>query len=53
MPEKKVKEFGKNTSMERPAQPAELAPIYVFLVSDESRYITGGVFDLTGGKMLP
>ena len=53
MPEKSVKEFGKSTAMGRPAQPAELAPVYVFLVSDESRYITGGVFDLTGGKMLP
>jgi NAD(P)-dependent dehydrogenase (short-subunit alcohol dehydrogenase family) len=53
MPEKSVKEFGKSTSMERPAQPAELAPMYVFLASDESRYITGGIFDLTGGKMLP
>jgi hypothetical protein len=27
--------------------------MYVFLVSEESRYITGGIFDLTGGKMLP
>ncbi len=53
MPEKSVKEFGKKGSMERPAQPAELAPMYVFLVSDESRYINGGIFDLTGGKMLP
>jgi len=53
MPEKSVKEFGKKVPMERPAQPAELAPMYVFLVSDESRYITGGIFDLTGGKMLP
>ncbi|MBV8571156.1 MAG: SDR family oxidoreductase, partial [Acidobacteriaceae bacterium] len=53
MPEKSVKEFGKKGSMERPAQPAELAPMYVFLASDESRYINGGIFDLTGGKMLP
>ncbi|MBV9406688.1 MAG: SDR family oxidoreductase [Acidobacteriaceae bacterium] len=53
MPQETVKEFGKSTSMERPAQPAELAPMYVFLVSEESRYITGGIFDLTGGKMLP
>lgn len=53
MPEKSVKEFGKKNSMERPAQPAELAPIYVFLAGDESRYITGAVFDLTGGEMLP
>ena len=53
MPEKSVENFGKSIPMERPAQPAELAPMYVFLASDESRFITGGVFDLTGGKMLP
>jgi NAD(P)-dependent dehydrogenase (short-subunit alcohol dehydrogenase family) len=53
MPEKSVKEFGKTNPQERPAQPAELAPMYVFLASDESRYITGGIFDVTGGKMLP
>jgi NAD(P)-dependent dehydrogenase (short-subunit alcohol dehydrogenase family) len=53
MPDKKVKEFGKSNPQERPAQPAELAPMYVFLASDESRFITGGVFDVTGGKMLP
>jgi NAD(P)-dependent dehydrogenase (short-subunit alcohol dehydrogenase family) len=53
MPEEKVKEFGKSSPLERPAQPAELAPMYVFLASDESRFITGGVFDVTGGKMLP
>jgi NAD(P)-dependent dehydrogenase (short-subunit alcohol dehydrogenase family) len=53
MPDKSVNEFGKKNSMERPAQPAELAPVYVFLASNESRYITGAVFDLTGGEMLP
>ena len=53
MPEKSVKEFGKTNPQERPAQPAELAPMFVFLASDESRFITGGVFDVTGGKMLP
>lgn len=53
MPEKSVREFGKKGPMERPAQPVELAPMYVFLSSNESRYITGGIFDLTGGKMLP
>jgi NAD(P)-dependent dehydrogenase (short-subunit alcohol dehydrogenase family) len=53
MPEKSVQNFGKSNPMERPAQPAELAPTYVFLCSNESRYITGGIFDLTGGKMLP
>jgi hypothetical protein len=54
MPENKVKEFGKRSLMERPAQPAELAPAYVYLaVQEESSYITGSILDLTGGKMLP
>jgi len=54
MPERHVAEFGKNSAMERPAQPAELAPAYVFLAAQqESGYITGSVLDLTGGKMLP
>lgn len=54
MPEEKVKQFGKQSAMERPAQPAELAPAYVFLAAtQESSYITGSVLDLTGGKMLP
>jgi NAD(P)-dependent dehydrogenase (short-subunit alcohol dehydrogenase family) len=53
MPEKDVEEFGKKGSMERPAQPPELAPVYVFLGSDQSRYVNGGIFDLTGGRMLP
>jgi len=54
MPEKKVRDFGKQSLMERPAQPAELAPAYVFLaVPQDSSYITGSVMDLTGGKMLP
>lgn len=51
--EKKTSQFGKGHLMERPAQPAELAPVYVFLASAESTYITGGVMDVTGGSMLP
>ena len=50
--EKKLKEFGKNYPMERPAQPSELAPAYVFLASDESRYVVGEVLGVTGGKPL-
>lgn len=54
MPEKKVEQFGQESPLERPAQPAELAPAYVFLAAErESSYITGSVLDLTGGKMLP
>ena len=54
MPEDHVRQFGKSSLMERPAQPAELAPAYVFLAAQqESSYVTGSVLDLTGGRMLP
>ncbi len=53
MPPEKVKEFGKNTLFGRAAQPAELAPVYVFLASNEARYITGSVVDVTGGQQIP
>jgi NAD(P)-dependent dehydrogenase (short-subunit alcohol dehydrogenase family) len=46
----KTKEFGANTPLERPAQPAELAPVYVLLSSPEATYITGEVYGVTGGK---
>jgi NAD(P)-dependent dehydrogenase (short-subunit alcohol dehydrogenase family) len=50
MPEKKVKEFGKNTLFERPAQPVEVAPVYVFLASNEAGFVTGEVYGITGGQ---
>ena len=37
----------------RPGQPAELAPVYVFLASQESSYVTGEVYGVTGGNPLP
>jgi hypothetical protein len=40
MPEEKVKKFGQNTSFERAAQPVEIAPIFVFLASNEARFVT-------------
>jgi NAD(P)-dependent dehydrogenase (short-subunit alcohol dehydrogenase family) len=36
--------------MGRAAQPAELAPAYVFLASQESSYVTGEVIRVTGGS---
>ncbi|ADO69420.1 glucose 1-dehydrogenase [Stigmatella aurantiaca] len=48
----KVKKFGENTPMGRPAQPAELAPSFVFLACDESRYVNGEILGVTGGKVL-
>ena len=45
----KVKQFGKQTDMKRPAQPEELSPAYVFLASPVcSSYITGIVLPITG-----
>jgi NAD(P)-dependent dehydrogenase (short-subunit alcohol dehydrogenase family) len=50
--EEKLEEFGKQSPMKRPAQPAELAPAFVFLASDEARYVNGEVLGVTGGKPL-
>jgi NAD(P)-dependent dehydrogenase (short-subunit alcohol dehydrogenase family) len=50
MPEGKVKNFGGNTDFGRPAQPIELARIFVFLASDEASYMTGEVYGATGGR---
>ncbi|MEU0156412.1 SDR family oxidoreductase [Micromonospora fulviviridis] len=50
MPEEKVRQFGTDTPMGRPAQPAELAPAYVFFASQESSYVTGEILGVTGGK---
>lgn len=52
-PMDKLVEFGKNVPMGRPGQPAELAPAYVFLASQESSYITAEVIGVTGGNHLP
>ncbi len=50
MPPEKFKTFGEDTAFERPAQPAELAPLYVWLASPEASYVTAEVFGATGGK---
>ncbi len=50
MPPEKVEQFGDNTVFGRPAQPAELAPVYVLLASPEASYITGEVYGVTGGR---
>ena len=47
-----VKNFGKNNPMKRPAQPCELAPSFVFLACDESRFVNGEVLGVTGGGLL-
>lgn len=47
-----VKCFGVNTPLKRAGQPFELAPIYVYLASDDSRYVTGQTFHVNGGQMV-
>lgn len=49
-PADRIKEFGKNTPIGRPAQPEELSPVYVFLASPVcSSYITGEIIPVIGG----
>ncbi len=50
--EEKVKSFGENNPMKRPAQPVELAPAFVFLASDEASYVNGEILGVTGGRPL-
>jgi NAD(P)-dependent dehydrogenase (short-subunit alcohol dehydrogenase family) len=52
MPPDKAASFGQNTPLGRAGQPAELAPLYVFLASADSSYITGEVIGITGGRPL-
>ena len=50
MPEEKVRKFGGDTHFERAAQPVEIAPLFVFLASNESRFVSGEVYGATGGQ---
>jgi NAD(P)-dependent dehydrogenase (short-subunit alcohol dehydrogenase family) len=52
MPAEKAAQFGSNTPLGRPGQPAELAPAYVFLASEQASYITGAVLPVTGGRPM-
>jgi NAD(P)-dependent dehydrogenase (short-subunit alcohol dehydrogenase family) len=52
MPADKVKSFGAQVPMKRPGQPAELAPVYVMLASDEASYVSGATVAVTGGKPI-
>jgi NAD(P)-dependent dehydrogenase (short-subunit alcohol dehydrogenase family) len=52
MPPEKVANFGTNTPLGRPGQPAELAPVYVLLASDEASYVSGARIAVTGGRPI-
>jgi NAD(P)-dependent dehydrogenase (short-subunit alcohol dehydrogenase family) len=51
MPVEKTAQFGADTPTKRAAQPAELAPPFVFLASDESRFVSGEILAVTGGEL--
>jgi hypothetical protein len=52
MSEEKLDSFGAQAPLGRAAQPAELAPFYVFLASQESSYMTSEVVGVTGGSPI-
>jgi NAD(P)-dependent dehydrogenase (short-subunit alcohol dehydrogenase family) len=52
MPEDEVESFGSDVPLGRPGQPAELAPVYVLLASDEASYVSGARVAVTGGKPI-
>lgn len=52
LPEEKVRNFGQQVPFKRPAQPAELAPVYVLLASPEASYVSGAMVAVTGGRPI-
>jgi NAD(P)-dependent dehydrogenase (short-subunit alcohol dehydrogenase family) len=52
MPEEQVEQFGEEVPMKRAGQPAELAPVYVMLASDEASYVSGARVAVTGGNPI-
>jgi len=46
----KVRHFGENTVFQRPAQPVEIAKIFVFLASDDASFVSGEIYGATGGR---
>lgn len=51
-PADKVDDFGKKVPMARPGQPAEVAPAYVFLASEDGSYVTGQTIHVNGGDVV-
>jgi NAD(P)-dependent dehydrogenase (short-subunit alcohol dehydrogenase family) len=52
MPPEQVEQFGKQTPLGRAGQPAELAPVYVLLASDDGSYVSGARIAVTGGTPI-
>ncbi len=52
LPPEKVQSFGQDVPMKRPGQPKEVATLFVFLASDDSSYVTGARYAVTGGTPI-
>ncbi|WP_407353816.1 SDR family oxidoreductase [Luteimonas sp. R10] len=52
MPPEDVKTFGSQVPLKRPGQPKEVAPVFVFLASDDASYVTGARYAVTGGTPI-
>ncbi|WIB77579.1 SDR family oxidoreductase [Curtobacterium sp. MCPF17_002] len=52
MPPEQVEQFGQQTPLGRAGQPAELAPVYVLLASDDGSYVSGARVAVTGGTPI-
>jgi NAD(P)-dependent dehydrogenase (short-subunit alcohol dehydrogenase family) len=52
MPAEQVSSFGSQVPLGRPGQPAEVAPVYVLLASDEASYVSGARVAVTGGTPI-
>ncbi|GAB6092850.1 SDR family oxidoreductase [Furfurilactobacillus curtus] len=51
-PQSAIPEFGQSSLIGRAGQPAELAPVYVFLASNKASYVTGQIYGVTGGEAI-
>lgn len=51
-PAEEVEKFGKDSPMDRAAQPVELSPAYVYLASEDSTYVTGEIIHVNGGSFV-
>ncbi|WP_412988871.1 SDR family oxidoreductase [Pediococcus siamensis] len=51
-PTEALPEFGQDSLLKRAGQPAELAPVYVFLASNDASYVTAQIYGVTGGEAI-
>lgn len=51
-PKEKLPVFGQDSLMGRAGQPVELAPVYVFLASNEASFVTAQIYGVTGGEAI-